>query len=185
MISKVITLVVAFPICIFFGVMFIALGLGSYFPQVNYVTASSFVCPNGTLASDIDLRANIRLSSNNVHYDCINRTTGAKTSVTFPVLLFSGAIYGLVLFAIVFAIMSVITLWRSLNQTQTGLPLSLHTSWLESSRLTQMARNVDKSQPGHPADPVRSLKELKEMLASGLITQDDYDQKKKELLGRM
>lgn len=67
MLSKIIALVVAFPICIFFGVMFIALGLGSYFPQVNYVTASPFVCPNGTLASDIDLRANIRLSSNNVH----------------------------------------------------------------------------------------------------------------------
>lgn len=185
MLSKIITLVVAFPICIFFGVMFIALGLGSYFPQVNYVTASSFVCPNGTLASDIDLRANIRLSSNNVHYDCIERATAAKNSVTFPVLLFSGAVYGFVLFVIVFAVMLVITLWRSLSQTQTGLPLSPHPSRLAVSRQPQMARNAGNSQPGHPADPVRSLKELREMLASGLITQDDYDQKKKELLGRM
>ena len=34
-------------------------------------------------------------------------------------------------------------------------------------------------------DPVEALQKIKEMLDLGLITQDDYDRKKRELLGRM
>ena len=46
----------------------------------------------------------------------------------------------------------------------------------------QMVNNIQQSQHEDKKDPVAEIKKYKELLDSGVITQEEFDKKKKQLL---
>jgi len=57
----------------------------------------------------------------------------------------------------------------------------------QAQQQSQQQGQGQGAQPAQPAqpDPGTVLKQLKQMLTDGLITQDQYDEKVKEVLSRM
>jgi len=93
----------------------------------------------------------------------VDATTGAQAELgVFPLVLYSGTIYGLAVFVVVMAILLLRPERKPARSQERAAPL-----------------------PARAEDPKAKLEALKEMLSTGLITQEDFDQKKKEILGRM
>ncbi len=53
------------------------------------------------------------------------------------------------------------------------------------TRSSQPAGGAQQAAPGAPADPMAALKTLKDLLDNGLITQEEYDAKRGEILSRL
>ncbi len=92
--------------CLFMGVTVISIGAGAVFPQLNYV-AGPLICPGGTMStSQQGYNVSPVRSVTTVTMYCIDGKTGTRNEVdVFPTCLFSGLIYGLLLFFVVFAVM--------------------------------------------------------------------------------
>jgi hypothetical protein len=175
----------AFFWSIFSGIIGIGIGLGAAIPPLNYV-AAPFVCPGGTMTNSTQGYTVSPVESvTTVSLYCVDKATGSATEVNmFPTVLYSGVIYGLVVFAAVLALMLISANRRGARQSAT------YTDSLAPNRMQGQAsqspvmRQQDpmESRSARAADPRARLEKLKEMLSSGLITQQEYDQKKKEIL---
>jgi hypothetical protein len=152
----------------FCGIIIIGIGFGAAFPVINTV-AAPFVC------SGKELRNNQQSYSyqpgevtTTITWYCVDTKTGAKEDVTLQTNLAAGVIYGLITFAI-------FIVW-----------------WLLANRPGQnpaRSATIDippvavSSRPNTPSEgALKRLTELKEMRDSDLITQDEYEKKKAEIL---
>ena len=99
---KTSTVIWTFIWCIFMGITVGSIGIGAAYPPANYI-AGPFVCPGGqmqltTQGYQVSPVENVTTLT----WYCVDGTTGAKTELgIFPMSLYAGAIYGLLLFLIV------------------------------------------------------------------------------------
>jgi hypothetical protein len=207
---KTSTVVWTFIWCLFMGVTVGSIGIGAVFPSVN-LAAKPFVCPNGQMqVVTKDYHPDPTRTVTTVTTYCVDGTTGAKTQLgIFPMSLYAGTLFGLVFFALTMIGISskFITLPRSYyaaSQQSTDLDPAMDgfKSKLRSGRLSQeqyaMMEQSLKNYSGNrstgslaPAsrisrEPVEEqLKELKGLLDSSLITKQEYEKKKAEILSRL
>lgn len=101
--SKVI---LSFFWCIFMGVMVISIGLGVVFPSLNLV-AKPFVCSTGKMQTIAwEYQDSPDGGTTTVTGYCVDSKTGTKAKLgMFPMCLYAGTIYGLLLFVVVFVFM--------------------------------------------------------------------------------
>jgi hypothetical protein len=72
--------------------------------------------------------------------------------------------------------------------SETGCMCELETVWEDAGPVVEFAfgmEEIDREEIAPSRDPVGRLQKLKEMLDLGLISQDEYDQKKDEILGEL
>ena len=97
------TVLWTFISCLFFGITIGSIGIGAAFPSVNLI-AGPFVCLGGkmTLSTQQENPSSIE-SITTVSWYCVDAKTGSQTELgIFPMVLYSGAIYGFILFLLVF-----------------------------------------------------------------------------------
>ena len=102
---------------IFMGITAGSIGIGAIFPPMNYV-AKPFVCNSGQMQLVTqNYQPSPVESVTTLTWYCVDGTTGAKTELgIFPMSLYAGVIYGLLLFLIIMLVM-VIRSSRSAAQT--------------------------------------------------------------------
>jgi hypothetical protein len=96
------TVIWTFIWCIFMGVTVGSIGIGAAFPSANFI-AGPFVCPGGQMQSSTQGYTVSPVETvTTVTMVCVDGKTGVKTELgLFPMVLYSGVIYGLLLFLIV------------------------------------------------------------------------------------
>lgn len=162
-----------FGICLFVGVIIIAIGFGAALPFINRV-AAPFSCPGKDL----------QLSTETYSYRpgdttttstwlCVDKATGAQTDVSFQTVAIAGVIYSVVLFVI----------WtiRSLfvkPSPASSIPRPAQISGRAVSASSAHKANVSDSALG-------KLSELKQLYEANLITEQEYQQKKAEILEKL
>jgi len=202
---KTSTVVWTFIWCLFMGVTVGSIGIGAIFPSVNLV-AKPFVCPNGQMqVVTKDYHPDPTRSVTTVTTYCVDGTTGSKTELgIFPMSLYAGTLFGLVFFALTMIGISskFITLPRSyyaanqqstdLNPAMDGFKSKLNSGRLSQEQYALIEQSLKNNRSiGAPAsrishEPVEEqLKELKGLLDSDLITKQDYEKKKTEILSRL
>lgn len=99
---KTSTIIWTFIWCLFMGITAISIGLGALFPPMNYV-AKPFVCPGGQMqVVSREYHPSPIETVTTLTWYCADAKTGSKTELgIFPMSLYAGAIYGLLLFAVV------------------------------------------------------------------------------------
>ena len=114
---KTSTVIWTFIFCIFMGITAGSIGLGAAFPPVNYI-AGPFVCPGGQMKLVTqDYQPSPIETVTTLSWYCVDGKTGATTELgIFPMCLYAGTIYGLLLFIIVLLVM-VIQAKRGAAQT--------------------------------------------------------------------
>jgi hypothetical protein len=107
------TLLVLLVFCLFMGVTAIAMGLGAAIPSINHV-ARPLVCPNGTMEVEGQVyRPYPGKTVVSQTWYCADSQSSARTKIgMFPMVLYSGTVYGLALFGLLFLL---ITLRRGSN----------------------------------------------------------------------
>jgi hypothetical protein len=212
---KTSTLVWTFIWCLFMGVTVGSIGIGAIFPSVNLVAKPFVCPNGQMQVVTKDYHPDPTRSVTTVTTFCVDGTTGAKTQLgIFPMSLYAGVLFGLVFFALTMIGISskFITLPRSYyaaDQQSMDLDPALvgFRSKLNSGRLSQeqnalMEQSVknyyDKKSAGSSATKnfnsasrishesvEEQLKEIKGLLDSHLITKQDYEKKKAEILNKM
>jgi len=88
--------------CLFMGVTAISIGFGALFPSMNLIS-KPFVCPGGSMdVVEKVYRPYPGKTVTTLTWYCTDEQTGAKTELgIFPMTLYAGVIYGLVLFLLV------------------------------------------------------------------------------------
>ncbi len=98
--GKIITLAIVLGISMFLGIVLISIGLGSAFPSLNKVAASS-ICGS----------EHLEITQNTYSYRpgqgtititayCVADQTGARREVTTALQLLSGVMYGFIIFVL-------------------------------------------------------------------------------------
>ncbi len=173
--------------CIFTGVIGIGIGLGAAIPPLNYI-ATPFVCPGGTMTNTQQGYTVSPVESvTTVSLYCVN-AAGSETEVgMFPTVLYSGVIYGVIVFLVVFLIQVIAANRGGASGADTSTEAAVMNRVIEArARNAGMQQQaVLRSLQPSGGDPKARLEKLKQMLSSGLITQSEFDQKKKEILAEM
>ena len=95
--------------CLFMGVTAISIGFGALFPSMNRI-AKPFVCPGGTM----DLVKQVYnpypgTTITTITWYCTSGSTGVRTELgIFPMTLYAGIFYGLLLYFILLLALSVL-----------------------------------------------------------------------------
>jgi hypothetical protein len=185
---KIGTIAQAFFWCLFAGVIGIGIGLGAAFPPLNFI-AAPFVCPGGSMTySSQGYTVSPVESVTTVSLNCVDAATGSATEVNmFPTVFYSGLIYGLIIFVVVLVIMAISANRRKAPQLETYADSPGTVRAKEKAPQAGGLRRQDLMQAvaASTTDPKVRLEKLKDMLSSGLITQQEYDQKKKDILEEM
>ncbi len=87
---------------IFMGITAISIGFGAIFPSMNRI-AGPFVCPNGKMElTTQDYQVSPTESGTILNWYCVDQKTGDRTELgIFPMSLYAGVIYGLLLFVVI------------------------------------------------------------------------------------
>jgi putative oligomerization/nucleic acid binding protein len=176
---------------VFFGITVFAIGIGALFPQINRI-ATPFVCPNGELDWDEQTyRPSPGTTVTTINWICTDATTGSKEVVEeLKPNLIAGTIYGLIAFVFV---MIFLFIWRSRaasRQPSAQKPNDLEMGQLASLEAARRNRPTESSfhlskESGGETEIAKELRELKNLRDSELITEDDYQKKKAEILSRL
>lgn len=186
------TVIMTFIWCIFMGVTVGSIGIGAAFPKANLISGP-FVCPNGKMEVTTDRYNPVPGQTvTTLTWYCVDSKTGAQEELgIFPMVLYSGVIYGFLLFIVVFVYM-LVNARRSPAQpepvrsfrTSTPEPIveqegaTVQTFVLEDG---QMRIDI----PGLKAstmDSVMRLKELKDLHEAHLITDAEFERKRAEII---
>ena len=99
---KTSTVAWTFISCLFFGITIGSIGIGAVFPSVNLI-AGPFVCPGGQMQLVTqDYRPSPIETVTTLTWYCVDGKTGTKTELgIFPMVLYSGVIYGLIFFVLI------------------------------------------------------------------------------------
>lgn len=191
---KASTLFWTFVWCIFMGVTAISIGFGALFPSLNLI-AKPFVCPGGQMQLVTqDYHPSPIETVTTLTWYCVDDLTGAKKELgIFPMSLYAGTIYGLLLFAAVFVGMQVMARRGASGPGAAGSRSSVDMTDMDDTagqadQFRQQAsafreqaeqfRNTAKA----TSDAVSRMKELKELRAANMISEAEYEKKRAEIL---
>jgi hypothetical protein len=158
-------------ISMFCGIIVIAVGFGSIFTPLNQI-AGPVVCGSQQLQI-VQRTYSYRPGQTNwdIMAYCVDPAAETKRDVTGAVQLVSGGIYGLILFVLLFAWLARLVL----TTKDTGKPTR------QSKARPQT--NVVRTRNDESSESIEArLKELKELRDADLITDQDFEDKKAELL---
>lgn len=163
----IVLFIINISMSLIFGIFVIEIGLGSVYLQLNQV-AAPFVCGN----DDLEVEQHIdRFVPGETLYSisayCVDSTSGDKEDVTNSVQLVAGVIYSVILFVVITGLIFKYrdTLEHKLAMSR-GLP-------------GQVMRNE------RPSRVEKKLRKLKKLRESNLISEDDYQKKKDEILDKL
>lgn len=151
--------------CWLMGITAISIGFGAVFPSMNLV-AKPFVCANGSMTLD-------KQSYNpypgkvvtTITWYCVDKASGTQKELgIFPMSLYAGTIYGVLLFVVVVIGMALSANRKPAPAYHTGKAESIH-EHLRSSE-----------------DTLARMRELKELRTSNLISETEYEEKRAEIL---
>lgn len=177
--------------CLFMGVTAISIGFGAAFPDLNRISGP-FVCSNGQMRVDSETyRPSPGTTVTTLAWMCVDKRTGEARPVNeLSMFLINGVFYGLLLFAVILIGQQVLAKRQArLAATQTPLygvnsfhprhstSVSTNVSPYTASSL-HSAASVDVPE----AEELRKIMRLRD---DGLITEEDYEQKKAEILRRL
>jgi hypothetical protein len=148
-------------VSMFCGIIIISIGFGAAFPVIDRV-AAPFVCAGRELELEQQTYSyRPGEVTTTVTWYCTNEQTGAREDVSLQTALVSGLIYGAVIFVVA-------VIW-----------------WLMANRPGQNPSRQDTPPSPKNAGSQGTLKkmmELKEMRDADLITEQEYEKKKAEIL---
>ncbi len=192
---KTSTILLTFVWCLFMGVTAGSIGLGALYPPLNYI-AGPFVCPGGQMQVDQQVyNPYPGTTITTLTWYCADVRSGARVELSlFPISLVAGLIYGFLFFVLVICVM-----WFRAGrgmETQAA-PVSVDP---ELDTLRVLEREEQAQQPGATtrrlaeagsdvagrlatAEGVLArMKELHQLRASNLISEAEYQAKRKEIL---
>jgi hypothetical protein len=191
---KTSTLFWTFIWCIFMGITVGSIGIGAVFPAANLI-AKPFVCPGGEMQNVSQYYQVSPVESvTTLTWYCID-PRGNKTELgIFPMSLYAGTIYGLLLFVAVFVGMTVMTNRRESSPQKVGS----RTGNVDMARLNALLEQTGKLRGSLAADQEKAermagktqaattaltrMKELKELRAANEISEAEYEKKRAEIL---
>ena len=193
---KTSTLFWTFIWCWFMGVTAISIGFGAIFPSMNRI-AKPFVCPHGNM--DLTTQVYNPYPGNTItqlNWYCVDEASGTKTELgIFPMSLYAGTIYGWLFFGVVFVGMLIQAnrgqkLRDDVNRANLEIhsPVSVQTSWedmekvRDSLRVHQEELAASNRKLTSAESALSRMKELKELRASNLISETEYEAKRAEIL---
>jgi len=154
---------------IFMGVTAISIGVGAAFPPLNII-AKPFVCPNGQMIYNTDTFSTAPGTTyTEIGWYCVDSRSETKQTLDiFPMVLYSGFFYGLLVFAAALVI------------------------WYRGT-LSKPAKSFPKPMPAYRAEnysyesersgsSVERMNELKALRDSNSITEAEYQKKRAEIL---
>ncbi|MEP7358049.1 MAG: SHOCT domain-containing protein [Anaerolineales bacterium] len=167
--------------CIFMGVTAISIGVGALYPPANLI-AGPFVCPNGKLTFEQVVSNPLPGTTYTLTtWYCVNARSGAKTELEiFPMSLYAGIIYGLLLFVVVVLIWA----WVQRNnfawfsQAQAGARPDITANRIRSHNRAPQAPMAD-------GGAVARMTELKKLRVANMITEAEYQEKRAEILRKL
>lgn len=150
-----------------FGIFVIEIGLGSVFLQLNQI-ARPFVCGN----DELDVVQHVdRFVPGETLYSisayCVDSSSGDKEDVTNSVQLVAGLIYSVILFVIVTGL---IFKYRDTLEIKLAMSKGVPGQTIRNER---------------PSRVEKKLRELKKLRDSNLISENDYQKKKDEILDNL
>jgi hypothetical protein len=197
--------------CLFFGWTLIAIAAGSIYPPINRI-AKPFVCPRGTLDFEqTGYRPSPGTTVTTTTWVCTDARSGTEKVIGVMALTIpAGLIDGLIAFVAVMAIVAAVqyrrgkyprlekaaaarqeeleTIQRMEREdlaTPSANGVAMYQQLIFDGRdITAMASEV-RQMGGKVKQAAEELTQLKQLLSQGLITQQDYDQKKAEILKRL
>jgi hypothetical protein len=205
---KTSTIIWLFIWCIFMGITVGSIGIGAAFPDANRIT-KPFVCPTGDLQlvtqdyhpSPIEVVTTLT-------WYCVDSGTGDRQEVNvFQMALIAGPVYGLLLFMVIFGWMLI----RSSRRGPTSAPAGIQELFSSSPRLSapmddleqrtsemrerssrlrevlleRTAQHSSADAPGSAATVEQRMAALKRLHDEGLITEQEYSQKRSQILGSL
>lgn len=159
------TVIILFVISLFCGVIIVAIGLGAAFPVINRV-ATPLAC-NGQLQLSTDTYSyQPGEQTTTITWFCVDEKTGAKKDVSWKIILTAGLVYSLLIFA------AFTVRWLVVNRPGQSSAGSMSVS---APPAFPRSANI-------PDGALKRLTELKQMHDSNLITDQEYENKKAEIL---
>jgi hypothetical protein len=165
--TQVSAIITALYWSLFTGIIIISIGIGAVFPVINQISAP-LICRGGHLQdAQNTYHPAPGTTTITITWYCVNAQTGEEKEIS-PLLMapVAGTIYGLVIFVIAMVVQTV---------KASRHPASIET---RNKPIFHPAVSMDYSETA-------KLKKLKDLLEAGLITQEDYDQKKAEILKQL
>jgi hypothetical protein len=171
---KGIGLFLTFIWCWFMGVTAISIGFGALFPSMNRI-AKPFVCPSGRMELETQTyRPYPGSTITTLTWYCVDQASGEKRELgIFPMSLYSGTIYGWLLFGLV--VIGIRILANRQPQIAGRGPHSPVSTVFE-----------DRPSQSHVSESTKArLKELKELRTADLISEAEYQKKREEILKKL
>lgn len=197
--------------CLFFGWTLIAIAAGSIYPPINNI-AKPFVCPNGDMKFEQQgYRPSPGTTVTTTTWVCTNPRSGTEKVIDVMALTIpAGIIDGLIIFFPIMAVVALVQLRRGgysnrpvsppvrqdlpermdflkqqyLESQGGGAPVERSDGPLDFQEILSTAEAA-REKAGKLRGATEELTHLKQLLNQGLITQQDYDQKKAEILKRL
>ena len=187
-------------ICWFFGITLIAIAGGSIYPPINQVS-KPFVCPTGDLAFKMmEYRPSPGTTVTTTTWVCTNPRGEPQVIGVFPMTIPSGIIYGTLVAIVVMIFLmvraapaaEVARREKEANDRMMAEELKLpsddgdmeQSQHLISEELSQIRRQGEQIAEvgGKFKQAAEEMRELKQMHETGLITQQEFDEKRAEIL---
>ncbi|MFT3890444.1 MAG: hypothetical protein QM730_02320 [Anaerolineales bacterium] len=196
--------------CLFMGVTAISIGFGAVFPSMNRIT-KPFICPNGEMELETQTyRPYPGNTTTTITWYCVDASGNRKELGIFPMALYAGFIYGFLLFLVIYLFLYI----RSLRTPSTASPTS-YDRLAEANASLERAKqyHADAEQFRKQAEQFREraeqsndprfifgqqleeestsqgtlerMKELKKLRDENLISETEYDEKRKEILKKL
>jgi hypothetical protein len=168
--------------CLFTGIIIISIGLGAAIPQIDLV-ARPFVCPNGEMKYEQQVYRPTPVETvTTTTWYCVEESTGVRRELgIFPMSLYSGTVYGLLLFPLALVGMGILGGRVAANFQTLRKPGDARAA--EIRNRLGMSENPGKNPPKQASgDAVRRLKELNALREADLISAAEYEQKRAEIL---
>jgi hypothetical protein len=157
--------------CWFMGVTAISIGFGALFPSLN-LAAKPFVCPSGRMDLSKEVYNPYPGSMiTTLTWYCVDEATGTKTELgVFPMSLYAGTIYGWLLFGLVVIGMMI----QARRHPRVGEMTGRNT--------TPTVFESTSYNPRISETALARMKELKDLRAADLISEEEYQNKRAEIL---
>ncbi len=169
--------IAAFIWSIFMGVTAVSIGLGAAYPPANLV-AKPFVCPNGTMRYEQATSNPLPGTTYTLTaWYCVDNRSGAKTELgIFPMSLYSGVIYGLLIYGLGLIVWLFRRRGKGTEQTHLGRKTAATGDFNHDRRPTHPAPAPAR------ADAQARMQQLKDLHAANMISESEYQQKRADIL---
>jgi uncharacterized membrane protein len=194
-------LVLTFLWCWFMGITAISIGFGAVFPSMNRI-ARPFVCPRGSM--DLETQTYHPYPGSTITtltWYCVDNASDERKELgIFPMSLYAGTIYGLILFIVVFLFMFILSTRSPNAEPQTRYDRLAKANALlerakqdraeaeefrkqaEQFRDAMAALGQQDADASSRSDTLERMKELKKLREANLISEKEYEEKRHEIL---